>query len=125
MTSGPLQRALRVFVLTPSFPPTQGGQESHLLDLSAGLITAGASVQVLTRRETPGVPRSEYLGTVAVQRFAPFGPIKGVGLRAVPRLGLLMAKDVVPAAARSGTATMWCSCPASISCLWFRSSPGC
>lgn len=62
------------------------------MDLSAGLITAGASVQVLTRRETPGVPRSEYLGTVAVQRFAPFGPIKGVGLRAVPRLGLLMAK---------------------------------
>ena len=56
------------------------------------MITAGASVQVLTRRETPGVPRSECLGTVAVRRFAPFGPIKGVGLRAVPRLGLLLAK---------------------------------
>ena len=34
---------LGVYVLTPSFPPTAGGQENHLLELSAGLIDAGAA----------------------------------------------------------------------------------
>lgn len=74
--------------MTPSFPPTDGGQEKHLLELSEGLIAAGASVQVFTRRVDRTFSAMEQLGTVPVVRFKPFGEIKGVGFRAVPRLGL-------------------------------------
>jgi glycosyltransferase involved in cell wall biosynthesis len=83
-----------VYVLTPSFPPTAGGQESHLLELSASLIAAGAAVLVITRRVARAVPSSECLGTVPVRRLRPFGAIKGVGFRAVPRLGFLLAKII-------------------------------
>lgn len=78
--------------MTPSFPPTDGGQEKHLLELSEGLIAAGASVQVFTRRVDRTFSAMEQLGTVPVVRFKPFGEIKGVGFRAVPRLGFLLCK---------------------------------
>jgi glycosyltransferase involved in cell wall biosynthesis len=83
---------LRVWVLTPSFPPTLGGQENHLLELSASLIAAGVGVLVITRRAARSVPAAESLGVVPVVRLTPFGPIKGVGFRAVPRLGFLLCK---------------------------------
>jgi glycosyltransferase involved in cell wall biosynthesis len=86
------KRELRVYVLTPSFPPTLGGQENHLLELSASLIEAGARVLVITRRVSPDVPACESLGTVPVRRLTPFGAVKGVGFRAIPRLGLLLFK---------------------------------
>jgi glycosyltransferase involved in cell wall biosynthesis len=88
------KRGLTVYVLTPSFPPTLGGQENHLLELSASLIAAGAALLVITRRVTRSIPAREYLGTVPVRRLTPFGAIKGVGLRAVPRLGLLLCKMI-------------------------------
>jgi glycosyltransferase involved in cell wall biosynthesis len=81
-----------VYVLTPSFPPTAGGQESHLLELSASLIAAGTRVLVITRRVDRAAPGRECLGTVPVRRLTPFGAIKGVGFRAVPRLGFLLCK---------------------------------
>ena len=83
---------LRVYVLTPSFPPTDGGQEKHLLELSESLIAAGATVQVFSRRVNSNFAAAERLGSVPVVRFTPFGEIKGVGLRAAPRLGLLLCK---------------------------------
>jgi glycosyltransferase involved in cell wall biosynthesis len=83
-----------VYVLTPSFPPTAGGQESHLLELSASLIAAGTPVLVITRRVASTVPARECLGTVPVRRLRPFGAIKGVGFRAVPRLGILLCKMI-------------------------------
>jgi glycosyltransferase involved in cell wall biosynthesis len=86
------QHTLRVRVLTPSFPPTPGGQEDHLLALAAALQRGGAQVEVLTRRERREIPRTERLEGVRVRRFAPYGAIKGVGIRAAPRLGLLLAK---------------------------------
>jgi glycosyltransferase involved in cell wall biosynthesis len=89
-----LQRGLRVYVLTPSFPPTEGGQEKHLLELSESLIAAGATVQVLTRRVNRGYLAAEILGSVPVTRLTPFGEIKGVGMRAAPRLGLLLGKMI-------------------------------
>jgi glycosyltransferase involved in cell wall biosynthesis len=85
-------RGVRVWVLTPSFPPTDGGQEKHLLELSESLIRAGAAVRVLTRRVDRDYLAAECLGLVPVLRLTPFGDIKGVGFRAVPRLGLLLAK---------------------------------
>jgi glycosyltransferase involved in cell wall biosynthesis len=88
------QRGLRVYVLTPSFPPTDGGQEKHLLELSESLIAAGATVQVFTRRVNRGYLAAEILGSVPVTRFTPFGEIKGVGMRAAPRLGLLLGKMI-------------------------------
>ncbi len=88
------KRGLTVYVLTPSFPPTLGGQENHLLELSASLIAAGAALLVITRRVNRCTPAREYLGTVPVQRLTPFGAIKGVGFRAVPRLGLLLCKMI-------------------------------
>jgi glycosyltransferase involved in cell wall biosynthesis len=88
------QRGLRVYVLTPSFPPTDGGQEKHLLELSESLIAAGATVQVLTRRVNRGYLAAETLGSVPVTRLTPFGEIKGVGIRAAPRLGLLLGKMI-------------------------------
>jgi glycosyltransferase involved in cell wall biosynthesis len=88
------KRDLVVYVLTPSFPPTAGGQESHLLELSASLIAAGTRVLVITRRATRAVPARECLGTVPVRRLRPFGAIKGVGFRAVPRLGFLLCKMI-------------------------------
>jgi glycosyltransferase involved in cell wall biosynthesis len=86
------RRGLRVYVLTPSFPPTDGGQEKHLLELSESLIAAGAAVQVLSRRLNPDFAPAERLGTVPVVRFTPYGEIKGVGLAAAPRLGALLLK---------------------------------
>ncbi|MDP9009195.1 MAG: glycosyltransferase family 4 protein [Pseudomonadota bacterium] len=83
---------MRVYVLTPSFPPTDGGQEKHLLELSGNLIAAGATVRVLTRRVNRDFPRVEMLGSVPVRRLTPFGEIRGVGVRAAPRLGLLLCK---------------------------------
>jgi len=78
--------------LTPSFPPTDGGQEKHLLELSESLAAAGATVQVITRRVDRHFARAEVIGSVPVLRYRPFGEIKGVGIRAVPRLGLLLCK---------------------------------
>ena len=83
---------MRVWVLTPSFPPTLGGQETHLLELSESLIAAGVGVLVITRRAARSVPAAERLGAVPVVRLTPCGPIKGVGFRAVPRLGFLLCK---------------------------------
>jgi glycosyltransferase involved in cell wall biosynthesis len=88
------QRGLRIYVLTPSFPPTDGGQEKHLLELSESLIAADATVQVLTRRVNRGYLAAETLGSVPVTRLTPFGEIKGVGIRAAPRLGLLLGKMI-------------------------------
>jgi glycosyltransferase involved in cell wall biosynthesis len=85
---------MRIYVLSPSFPPTEGGQEKHLLELSQSLIDAGAEVRVLTRRAEPGFKREEMLGSVRVVRFSPFGEIRGVGLIAAPRLGLLLLKMI-------------------------------
>jgi glycosyltransferase involved in cell wall biosynthesis len=78
--------------LTPSFPPTDGGQEKHLLELSQSLVAAGAGVQVITRRVDRHFAPVELLGAVPVLRLRPFGEIKGVGIRAVPRLGFLLCK---------------------------------
>jgi glycosyltransferase involved in cell wall biosynthesis len=78
--------------LTPSFPPTDGGQEKHLLELSESLIAAGATVRVLTRRVDRSFAAAELLGSVPIVRFTPFGEIKGVGFRALPRLGSLLCK---------------------------------
>ena len=88
------KRDFVVYVLTPSFPPTAGGQESHLLELSASLIAAGTPVLVITRRTARAVPARECLGTVPVRRLRPYGAIKGVGFRAVPRLGILLCKMI-------------------------------
>jgi glycosyltransferase involved in cell wall biosynthesis len=85
---------LRVFVLTPGFPPEVGGQEIHLLELCESLIAAGAAVRVLTRRVERSFPAAEYLGKVPVERLSPFGETKGMGFRAIPRLGLLLCKIV-------------------------------
>ena len=62
------------------------------MELSASLIAAGAALLVLTRRVVRSVPAREHLGTVPVERLTPVGAIKGVGFRAVPRLGLLLCK---------------------------------
>ncbi|HEX4241929.1 MAG TPA: glycosyltransferase family 4 protein [Steroidobacteraceae bacterium] len=83
---------MRVYVLTPSFPPTDGGQEKHLLELSESLIAAGACVQVFSRRVDPSFAPAERMGSVPVMRFGPCGEIKGVGLAAVPRLVALLCK---------------------------------
>jgi glycosyltransferase involved in cell wall biosynthesis len=85
-------RRLRVYVLTPSFPPTDGGQEKHLLELCESLMVAGAAVQVFTRRVDHDFLPREQLGSVAVSRYTPFGEIRGVGWRAAPRLGTLLLK---------------------------------
>jgi glycosyltransferase involved in cell wall biosynthesis len=79
-------------VLTPSFPPTDGGQEKHLLELCESLMAAGAAVQVFTRRVTHDFQPRERFGSVAVSRYTPFGEIRGVGWRAAPRLGTLLLK---------------------------------
>jgi glycosyltransferase involved in cell wall biosynthesis len=86
------KRGFRVYVLTPSFPPTDGGQEKHLLELSESLVAAGATLQVITRRVDRDFAPVERLGSVPVLRLRPFGEIKGVGIRAVPRLGFLLCK---------------------------------
>lgn len=78
--------------MTPSFPPTDGGQEKHLLELAESLVAAGAAVQVITRRVDRSFAAAELLGSVPVVRYTPFGEIKGVGFRAVPRLGFLLCK---------------------------------
>lgn len=78
--------------MTPSFPPTLGGQENHLLELCEHLGAAGAAPLVITRRVTQDFPARELLGTVPVVRLTPMGAIKGVGFRAVPRLGFLLLK---------------------------------
>jgi glycosyltransferase involved in cell wall biosynthesis len=49
-------------------------------------------VQVITRRAHRNFAAIELMGSVLVLRFTPVGEIKGVGIRAVPRLGLLLCK---------------------------------
>jgi glycosyltransferase involved in cell wall biosynthesis len=83
---------LRIYVLTPSFPPTDGGQEKHLLELSQSLMAAGVAVHVLTRRVDRSFAAVESLNSVPVTRYTPFGEVRGVGFRAAPRLGLLLLK---------------------------------
>ncbi len=64
------------------------------MELSESLIAAGIGVLVITRRAALGVPAAESLGGVPVLRLTPVGPIKGVGFRAVPRLGFLLCKMI-------------------------------
>jgi len=83
---------LRIYVLTPGFPPKAGGQEQHLYQLSESLIAAGASVRVITHRYERALAVKEHVGPVPVLRLSPFGTLKGAGFRVVPRLGILLCR---------------------------------
>ncbi len=83
---------MRIYVLTPGFPPKAGGQEQHLYQLSEALISAGASVRVITHRYERSLPVTEVVGSVPVLRLPPFGALKGAGFAVMPRLGLLLCR---------------------------------
>jgi len=83
---------MRIYVLTPGFPPKAGGQEQHMYQLSESLIAAGAQVCVLTHRYERALPVTENVGPVPVLRLSPFGSLKGAGFRVVPRLGILLCR---------------------------------
>jgi glycosyltransferase involved in cell wall biosynthesis len=85
---------LRIYVLTPGFPPKAGGQEQHLLQLSQSLIAAGAQVRVITHRYERALPVIDSVGSVPLVRLSPVGTLKGAGFRVAPRLGLLLCRMV-------------------------------
>jgi glycosyltransferase involved in cell wall biosynthesis len=54
-----MQGQLHVGLLHWTFPPTTGGVESHLADLSRGLARGGCTVTVITGEPAP-IERPEY-----------------------------------------------------------------
>lgn len=50
------------------YPPEVGGLETHVSDLSRGLVSAGHPVQMLTSRSQPGLAGRESVATVDVRR---------------------------------------------------------
>ena len=83
---------LRVYLVTPAFPPEIGGQELHLHALAEALIAQGAQVSVLTRRLRKDFAPREQVGNVPVVRFSPVGESRGKGWKAVFPLLLLLGK---------------------------------
>ncbi|MGP4014923.1 glycosyltransferase family 4 protein [Saccharopolyspora sp. 5N708] len=58
---------MRIWFLTPTFPPVCGGSETQVLTLGAGLVRAGHDVGVLTERY-PGSAAEEVVRGVRVHR---------------------------------------------------------
>jgi len=83
---------LRVYLVTPAFPPELGGQEQHLHALAEALIAQGAQVSVFTRRLQKDFAPREQVGSVPVVRFSPIGESRGKGWKAVFPLLLLLGK---------------------------------
>lgn len=60
---------MKIWFLTPTFPPVHGGSETQAFTLAAGLVRRGHRVQVLTERY-PGTSETEVLDGVRVHRVA-------------------------------------------------------
>ncbi|MDX3639998.1 glycosyltransferase family 4 protein [Streptomyces sp. MB09-02B] len=58
---------MKIWFLTPTFPPVRGGSETQAFTLAAGLVREGHSVSVLTERY-PGSSAVEELAGVRVHR---------------------------------------------------------
>ncbi|MFF1695532.1 glycosyltransferase family 4 protein [Streptomyces sp. NPDC058257] len=53
---------MRIWFLTPTFPPVHGGSETQIYTLAAGLVRRGHQVDVLTERYPDTAEREELLG---------------------------------------------------------------
>jgi len=84
-------KALRIYLITPAFPPEVGGQEMHLFELCENLVAQGASVKVITRRRERAFAAVERMGPIPVVRLAPVGETRGGGWRALLPQVLLLA----------------------------------
>lgn len=69
----------RVVVLTTYFRPVVGGVESNTERLSRFLLANGFGVQLLTKRVTSGLPDSEDMEGLGVQRIGPLGDRRASG----------------------------------------------
>jgi glycosyltransferase involved in cell wall biosynthesis len=64
-----MNRALRVAMVTPGYPPDAGGVEVHTGALATELRALGVDVRVLTARRGLASPRSELVDGVPVRAF--------------------------------------------------------
>ncbi len=69
--SGP--RRPRVLLLSPYYSPVLGGAERAAGQVADALRRAGMSVQVLTKRVSRALPRTERVDGIAVRRIPPVG----------------------------------------------------
>ena len=61
---------MRIALVTPRYPPANGGVEQVVAHLARGLAALGEQVEVLTQAEAPGDAGLETVGGVGVRRFA-------------------------------------------------------
>jgi glycosyltransferase involved in cell wall biosynthesis len=70
----PGDRLPRVCLLTETYHPVVGGGETQARALAEGLVAAGFSVLVITRRSDSLLPHREQVGPIHVYRLSPTGP---------------------------------------------------
>jgi glycosyltransferase involved in cell wall biosynthesis len=59
---------MNVCMLSNEFPPSIGGVQTHVYELSRALVAQGHAVHVVTRLREPGLPRNEDLEGIEVHR---------------------------------------------------------
>jgi glycosyltransferase involved in cell wall biosynthesis len=65
---------MQILQVTAAYPPTLGGVERHVAELSRALTEQGHSVEVVSHDRARGGRRRENDHAVLVVRFRPFGP---------------------------------------------------
>jgi glycosyltransferase involved in cell wall biosynthesis len=64
---------MKICIFTETYYPVIGGGETQARLLAEGLVAAGFSVILLTRRSDAGLPKVEHYGAVTVYRLPPVG----------------------------------------------------
>lgn len=80
---------MRIALVTPRYPPANGGVEQVVAHLARGLAALGEQVEVLTQAETRGAAGSATVGGVRVRRFA--APVPDRQAQITPRLWAYLA----------------------------------
>lgn len=65
---------MKVLQVTPRYPPRTGGVETHVKEISEGLVRRGHEVTVVTADARPDVPRRETRNGVAIHRCRGVAP---------------------------------------------------
>ena len=60
---------MKVALVSAHYPPFAGGVESHVEEIAKRLADRGASVEVLTHHDDPGLPDTEKRDGVLVRRY--------------------------------------------------------
>lgn len=60
---------MNILMISNTFPPSIGGVQTHVLELSKALVKIGHNVQVLTRKPDSKTPHRDWIDGVSVERL--------------------------------------------------------